>query len=312
MVYRFRSASPVRLHLAAWTGVALGWYLVAVLNPLLIHWLPLLHMHPVRAPVLWQLATVIFLVSFIVKTAETHNHENLQKYLPIFFLIITALIFIDKIGLLNKLYIVVAAVSLVAYAIGRRILSHRAAGSTAFWLAGLTVCSVSLYAVGSCLHSVVRGSSILHIQRYPPIVIAEWANKNTPKETVFLIPIADQGGWQLFRHVSQRNVFTHIKDSTAWPYAPWFADEWLERLRALGFFEILGLDQRNFRIGSWLHVWTPDEKNLIRVYDKVDDDRVEQLKRRYRIDYWITRADVKTRFPKVYEYKGWKVLKVSE
>jgi len=311
VVYRFRSASPVRLHLAAWTGVAFGWYLAASLNPLFFHWLPLLHLHPVRALVLWQLATVVFLISFIVKVAETHNHENLQKYLPIFFLVMIALIFINELPP-SKLFIGIAVASLIAYAIGKRILSHRAAGSNALWLAVLTVSFVSLYAVGHSLRSVTKGRNILSIERYPSIVIAEWANNNTPKATVFLIPIADQGGWQLFRHVSQRNVFTHAKDGTAWTFAPWYADEWLERLKALGFFEILGLEQRNFRIGSWLHVWSRDEKNFVRVYDKVDDDRVEKLKQRYRIDYWITRADVQMRYPKVYEYEGWKVLKVSE
>ena len=127
-----------------------------------------------------------------------------------------------------------------------------------------------------------------------------------------MIPIHNKDGWQSFRHVSQRNVFTHRKDGTAWTYAPWFADDWLARLRDLGFFEALGIDEKSFRIGSWIRIWTADEKNFVRVYDKVDDDRVEQLKRQHRIDYWITRADVKTRFPKVYEYKGWKELKVSE
>jgi len=222
-----------------------------------------------------------------------------------------ALIFINELPP-SKLFIGIAVASLIAYAIGKRILSHRAAGSNALWLAVLTVSFVSLYAVGHSLRSVTKGRNILSIERYPSIVIAEWANNNTPKATVFLIPIADQGGWQLFRHVSQRNVFTHAKDGTAWTFAPWYADEWLERLKALGFFEILGLEQRNFRIGSWLHVWSRDEKNFVRVYDKVDDDRVEKLKQRYRIDYWITRADVQTRYPKVYEYEGWKVLKVSE
>jgi len=54
------------------------------------------------------------------------------------------------------------------------------------------------------------------------------------------------------------------------------------------------------------------QKNFVYVYDKVDDSRVKQLKKRYRIDYWITRSAVRTRFPKVYENEGWKVLKVSE
>jgi len=94
-------------------------------------------------------------------------------------------------------------------------------------------------------------------------------------------------------------------------FAPWFADDRLERLAALGFFEVLGIDRKSFKIGSWIYIWSKDEKNFIRVYDKVDDDRVNKLQQRYRIDYWITRADVKTRFPKVYEHEGWKVLKVS-
>ena len=75
---------------------------------------------------------------------------------------------------------------------------------------------------------------------------------------------------------------------------------------------MLAIDEKSFRIGSWIRIWSADEKNFILAYDKVDDDRVEALRRQYRIDYWITRANVKTRFPKVYEHEGWKVLKVSE
>ena len=311
VVYRFRTASPVGLHLVAWTGVASGWYLAASLNPLLIHWLPLLHLHPVRALVLWQLVTVIFLVSFITRIFEINGDKNNPKLIAIAYLTIIMLIFINEIPP-SKLFLGVAAVCFVAGEIGRRILSRHTANSTALLLATLVIAFVSLYAVGHSFRSVMKGRNILSIERYPSIVIAEWARNNTPKEAVFLIPIAEQGGWQLFRHLSQRNVFTHAKDGTAWPYAPWFAGEWLERLEALDFFEILGLDQKTFRIGSWLHVWSRDEKNFIHVYDKVDDNRVEALKQRYGIDYWIARADVKTRFPKVYEHEGWKVLRVSK
>jgi len=310
-VYRFRNASPVGFHVAAWTGVAIGWYLVGWLNPLLLHSLPLLHLHPVRALVLWQLVTVIFLVSFITRIFEINGDKNNTKLIAIAYLTIIMLIFINEIPP-SKLFLGVAAVCFVAGEIGRRILSRHTANPTALLLATLVIGFVSLYAVGHSFRSVMKGRNILSIERYPSIVIAEWARNNTPKEAVFLIPIANQGGWQLFRHLSQRNVFTHAKDGTAWTYAPWFAGEWLERLEALGFFEILGLDQKTFRIGSWLHVWSRDEKNFIHVYDKVDDNRVEALKQRYGIDYWITRANVKTRFPKVYEHEGWKVLKVSE
>jgi hypothetical protein len=287
-VYRFRNASPTGLHVAAWTGVAISWYLIGWLNPLLIHSLPLLHLQPVRALIFWQLAALIFLISSVLRLAATND-----RYLS------------------SKLPVGAAVASAVSCEIGRRILSQRIAGNTTLWLAVLVVAFVSLCAVGNSFRSVLRGNNLFSSAQYPAFEVAEWARNATPKEAVFLIPIHNEGGWQRFRHLSQRNVFTHRKDGTAWAFAPWFADDWLERLAALGFFEVLGIDQKSFKIGSWIYIWSQDEKNFIRVYDKVDDDRVNKLQQRYRIDYWITRADVKTRFPKVYEHEGWKVLKVS-
>ena len=309
-VYRFRNASPVGLHVAAWTGVAIGWYLVGWLNPLFLHSLPLLHLHPVRALVLWQLATVVFLTSFVPRFVENTDPKINLKYLTVYFPIVALLIFIDKFPP-SLLLIGVGTVSIIACELGRRILSKRIAGSEAVVLAALVISFVSLYAVGSSLRSILKGNNILATVQHPATQVAEWARSATPKEAVFLIPIHDEGGWQRFRHLSQRNVFTHRKDGSAWTFAPWFADDWLERLAALGFFEVLGIDRKSFKIGSWIYIRSQGEKNFIRVYDKVDDDRVNKLQQRYRIDYWITRADVKTRFPKVYEHEGWKVLKVS-
>jgi hypothetical protein len=309
-VYRFRNASPVGLHVAAWTGVAIGWYLVGWLNPLFLHSLPLLHLHPVRALVLWQLATVVFLTSFVPRFVENTDPKINLKYLTVYFPIVALLIFIDEFPP-SLLLIGVGTVSIIACELGRRILSKRIAGSEAVVLAALVISFVSLYAVGSSLRSILKGNNILATVQHPATQVAEWARSATPKEAVFLIPIHDEGGWQRFRHLSQRNVFTHRKDGTAWTFAPWFADDWLERLAALGFFEVLGIDRKSFKIGSWIYIRSQGEKNFIRVYDKVDDDRVNKLQQRYRIDYWITRADVKTRFPKVYEHEGWKVLKVS-
>jgi hypothetical protein len=143
------------------------------------------------------------------------------------------------------------------------------------------------------------------------ITVAEWAKKNTSKESVFLVPIHNHGGWHRFRHLSQRNVFVTAKDGTAWTYAPWYAHEWLERMKALGLYEMLGVNDEAFAIGGWVEKWTPDETNFVLTYDKVDDEKVQALKKRYRIDYWITRATIKTRYPKVYEYSGWQVLRVN-
>jgi hypothetical protein len=305
LVYRLRDASPVGTHLIAWTATAIAWYFVAWLNPLLLHSLPLLHLHPVRALIFWQLAALIFLISSVLRLAATND-----RYLTAYFLTAIGLIFMSEF-LSSKLLVGAAVASAVTCEIGRRILSQRIAGNTTLWLAVLVVAFVSLVAVGNSFRSVLRGNNLFSSAQYPAFEVAEWARNATPKEAVFLIPIHNEGGWQCFRHLSQRNVFTHRKDGTAWTFAPWFADDWLERLAALGFFEVLGIDRKSFKIGSWIYIWSQDEKNFIRVYDKVDDDRVNKLQQRYRIDYWITRADVKTRFPKVYEHEGWKVLKVS-
>lgn len=206
----------------------------------------------------------------------------------------------------------IAAVSIIICEIGRRFLPRYITGSQAFVLTVLVVLSVLLYSVANAFSSVLKGQNILSTVQHPAIRVAEWARNTTPKDAVFLIPIHNEGGWDLFRHLSQRNVFVHIKDGVAWPYAPWFADEWLERLAALGFLKAMRIDRKTYRIGSWVHIWSHDEKNFIRFYNEIDDDRVEKLRRQYRIDFWITRSNVATRFPKVYEHEGWKVLRLSD
>jgi hypothetical protein len=83
-------------------------------------------------------------------------------------------------------------------------------------------------------------------------------------------------------------------------------------MKALGLYEVLGVNDEAFAIGRWVEKWTPDETNFVLTYDKVDDEKVQALKKRYRIDYWITRATIKTRYPKVYEHSGWQVLRVND
>jgi hypothetical protein len=313
VVYRFRNASPAGLHLAAWTGVAIGWYLLGWLNPLLIHSLPLLHLQPVRALTIWQLTSMVFLISFLLKLLENNDYRLNAAHFYLCGMLVATIIFIYYFPY-SKLFVGVAVVSVVACEVARRILHYRRVNLGAALTVIFVVLFVTLYAAGHATRLALRGKSLLPTvpYPYPAIQVAEWARNATPKEAIFLIPIHDEGGWQRFRHLSQRNVFTHRKDGTAWTYAPWFADDWLERLKALGFFEVLSIDEKSFRIGSWIRIGTADEKNFILAYDKVDDNRVEALKQRYGIDYWITRANVKTRFPKVYEHEGWKVLKLSD
>jgi hypothetical protein len=145
LVYRLRDASPVGTHLIAWTATAIAWYFVAWLNPLLLHSLPLLHLHPVRALIFWQLAALIFLISSVLRLAATND-----RYLTAYFLTAIGLIFMSGF-LSSKLLVGAAVASAVTCEIGRRILSQRIAGNTTLWLAVLVVAFVSLVAVGrSC------------------------------------------------------------------------------------------------------------------------------------------------------------------
>jgi hypothetical protein len=46
-------------------------------------------------------------------------------------------------------------------------------------------------------------------------------------------------------------------------------------------------------------------------YLSLDDGKVNELRKKYRIDYWITLENVPSRFPEVYRYGHWKVLRVT-
>jgi|YNPBryunderm2012_1023409.scaffolds.fasta_scaffold14955_2 hypothetical protein len=140
--------------------------------------------------------------------------------------------------------------------------------------------------------------------------IAIWAKENTPRESVFLIPVALVDEWSHFRHLSQRSIFTHWKDGSAWPYAPWFAEEWLNRLYLLGLAEVAGIDPKTYHVGKWVHLG----KDFIRLYRKVDERltqaQVERIAQKYRVDYWVLPEGKQTTYPVIYRVEGWKVVRV--
>jgi hypothetical protein len=331
VVYRFRNASPVGIHAVAWTLVATGWYLLGWINPLLIHSLPPLHLHPVRALVLWQLATMVFLTSFIMHRIESQAVDKhiLNDYI---FYAIFAVIFINEFSI-SKWFIGFAVLSVIFCESARRLLIlQRIVGSGPALAVASVAFFVSLSPALISLRATIRGQDILSVIPFPALqaaqspasVIADWARQNTPKDSIFLVPIYQVNAWSYFRHLSQRSVFTHHKDGAAWSYAPWFADEWLTRMKVCGVHDVLGLDEKSYTIGSWLRIWrraegisspTFDwiyvEENLHRAYSNIDDNKVETLRRQYKIDYWITKRNVKTKFPIVYEYGEYKVLKIS-
>lgn len=307
VVYRFQGASPVGAHLIAWTGVALAWYLLAWSNILHIHSLLLLQLHPVRALTLWQLAAMVFLAGSIVHLVQNAKLVLNRLTLWMCSTLIILVVFLDK-SIRHISSVAPLLTSVVLCEIGRHVFLRRASVSAAALLTLVTILTVSITAPGILLgSSLANKKSIFVIFQEPGIQIAEWASRNTSRDSVFLIPISSDGGWAMFRHISQRSVFTHEKDGCAWTYAPWFAEEWLSRLKALGYYEFAGLDEKSYTIGSWVY-----KRDYKKFYDTIDDRKIDQLKKQYRIDYWITRASVKSRFPRVYEHEGWQVLKVSD
>ena len=335
VVYRSRNASPMGVRLLAWTFVAAGWYAIGWINPLLIHSLPLLHLHPVRALVLWQLAAMVFLTSFIMyrieskyaNIYETKNY-NLNDYI---FYAIFAVIFINELSI-SKWLIGLVVLSVIFCESARRLVFQRMVGSGPALAVVSVAFFVSLYPALIFLRATMRGQDVLSASPFsalqvaysPASVIANWARQNTPKNSTFLVPIYRVDHWSSFRHLSQRSVFAHHKDGVAWPYAPWFADEWLTRMKVCGVHDVFGLDEKSYTIGSWLRIWrrtagifspTLDwayvEENLRRAYSSLDDTKVEMLRKQYKIDYWITEKNIDTKFPVVYEYGKYKVLKIS-
>jgi hypothetical protein len=316
-VYRFPNASPVGMHLVLWTGVGFIWYLLGW-SSILIHSLPLLHLHPVRALVLWQLLSMLFITNFIINYLENINLliNKLSSYVYLFYLFLLLIISsLDK--LQSRLLLVLIGLTIIVSELGRLILKHRASKyHVSFTVAAFITITfaifVSLYATGAHLQRIRRSGNLLGIEQYPAYQIAAWAKEKTAKEEVFLVPTYFGEGWGCFRHLAQRSVFTRIYDGVAWPFAPWFAETWLERIKALGFYESWGIDEKSYTIGDWIHIWSSSEENYVRAYEQVDEKRVRTLRSQYRIDYWITKSSTPTSFPTVYQLGEWKVVRVSE
>jgi hypothetical protein len=138
--------------------------------------------------------------------------------------------------------------------------------------------------------------------------VAAWAQKNTATDDVFIIPIEMGNLWQHFRHLSQRNVYLHWKDGSGWTYAIWYAEEFLKRVRDIGFFEKNQIDESKWRKGDWIYRRRIYYLQRDFVISEADVKRVAE---KYRIDYWITDINTPTSFPVVYQYGTTKVVKVT-
>jgi hypothetical protein len=127
--------------------------------------------------------------------------------------------------------------------------------------------------------------------------IAAWARANTPVDSVFLVSPGDDPDFEQFMGLSERSIFVNWEEGTALYWAPDYADEWTERLRALGYdvarsSEVVAEDQ------------------LDAIYRNLGDDDLERLKQRYRLSYWVAFDEHRSRFSVAFRSGHYQVLDV--
>lgn len=167
-----------------------------------------------------------------------------------------------------------------------------------------TAVLVLMLALGAVRQWQTSGVSFRFAAHSPQYPFAQWAQQNTPKEAVFMVPPGNQEDWQSFRALSRRGVFVTWKDGTHVLFDPRYTEEWVNRIAEIGF------DVRKQRLG--LRGRSPiDGSNINELYFNLQDKDVKRIASRYRVDYWIVPVEKTSSFPEVFRHGKWKVLQVS-
>lgn len=168
----------------------------------------------------------------------------------------------------------------------------------------LTICLALTLVVAGFRQIQAGGLRVRFASSSPIYQIARWAERETTKDTVILVPPGDQDYWPSFRALSRRGVFVTWKDGTSIFFAPQYAEEWVSRIAVIGF------DIRKQELG--LRGRSPvDGSNINEMYFKLRDEDVKRIASRYRIDYWVVHEDRPSVLPEVFRHGKWKVLQVS-
>lgn len=314
-------ASPSDRLMGAWTAVGVGWYLLAWLNPLLIHSLPLLHLHPIRGHDLWVVLVGLYWAGKAAEWISVQTGGGMRGIATVSFVLSVATLWNVmlppsplRLGAALATWVGVWGGSIAFYWLRRT------------WSPGVAYALMAVCLTGLAIARHIREVNYLRQTDSRAVAaIAAWAQQHTSREDVFLIPLVDMGcasqvaplaqvpmaPWNLFRAMAQRNVFVTWLDGSGWTYAPWYAATWIERMRALGLHETAGLEEKTYQIGSWAVPYLQNMERFRETYLRLNDARVQQLKSSYRIDYWVVPEWVDSAFPVVYRYGCWKVLRVQ-
>lgn len=151
----------------------------------------------------------------------------------------------------------------------------------------------------------VGGVSFRFAAHSPQHPFAQWAQQNTPKEAVFMVPPGKQEDWQSFRAMSRRGVFVTWKDGTHVLFDPRYTEEWVNRIAEIGF------DIRRHHLG--LRGRSPvDWSNINDLYFRLRDADIQRIASRYGVDYWVVPVEKESSFPEVFRHGKWKVLQVTD
>ncbi|GBC95545.1 hypothetical protein HRbin16_01336 [bacterium HR16] len=198
--------------------------------------------------------------------------------------------------------LVIASFVVIVYSVWRR---EQKAGEVRSSLRyALTICLALTLVIGVFRQLQYSGPRVRFAESSGIYPIALWAQRDTTRDAVFLVPPGDQDGWPSFRALSRRSVFVTWKDGTHILFAPQYTEEWVNRIAAIGF------DIRKQKLG--LRGRSPvDGSNINELYFKLRDEDVKRIASRYRIDYWIVPVEKPSAFPEVFRHGKWKVLQVS-
>lgn len=318
-----------RMFITTATIVAFLWYAIAWLVTTILPSIFVLRLHPIRGTDVWVILATLFLAGVVGQRLETVWISSMGAFMREFALLNGAILWhvLGQQSLRRILWF--AAAMLTGLAIAAGVAAYRRMRQQGIQPATLVLAAAAMgltIAAGVRQATVARG--VLAMTDYGIVEhFAQWAQQNTPPDAVFLIPLdmmaaaptndasrlapqQAQVRWSNFRHLSQRNVFVTWGDSMTWLHAPWYSAEWIRRMRAIGFFEVAGISEP-YQWRRWAKPPQQMRQLCEQTYRRLTDADVERLCQDYRIDYWIVPADKLSKFSSVYEYNGWKVLKVS-
>lgn len=277
-----------------WALVSFLWLIYAFIAAYVAKSPSLLVMHPGRALTLWYGVSSIALVSVCAGKLETTRGNQRRAFLLAIF-IASILIWHPIIGpYILAVGLMVLGIRTVWYWLLDRGNSHRLALllALAVLLLGLSQLWETWQKTGNLTTAIIQRPSASIEQT------AIWAKENTPLNSLFLV---DYGlGWQQFRAQSQRPVFMNWKDGSAILWDRSFVEPWVERLDAIG----LDINEKGLTLGKAV-------SRLNNLYQKLEDNKVQQLKSRYKLDFWIVSQEHPSKFPVIFQNQEFKVLSLD-